>query len=151
MYLKRWLAITLAWLSFSILFAVLQGTAMQLGLEYHINVVVLWPLFGAPDDIYSFRNLAVPRILAYIVTSIPAFLAGLITYQSLSQDRWKFALISIVLIIGPSLGFAIVIGLAGGTTDLRAATHWSTLFHLYLTCITVLAGYLLQKAMSVQE
>jgi len=59
------------------------------GFSYKINQLG-WDIFGPPDEIYSFRNLVLHRIVAWLVCTIPVSLAVLWGYSQISRgDRPK--------------------------------------------------------------
>lgn len=145
---KRWMSVFLAWLSSLVMFAVLQGTVAQLGFEYNMNVAVFWEILGPPDEIYSFRNLALPKIVALIATFTPALLTGLVIYRSVLGNSWRLAFVSAAFLIGPCIGFDLASRFVGSSenTDVGAEVALSFVFALFLLCVTVAAGCLLEKA-----
>ncbi len=46
----------------------------ETGLHYMINQLK-WTLFGPPDDLYSVRNLGLPRLLAWLLCTLPVCIA----------------------------------------------------------------------------
>ena len=66
----------------------------EVGFPYKINQLG-WAIFGPPDNLYSFHNLMLHRIVAWLICTTPVALVGLFF------DRW----------------------LAGPDTSGRRATH----------------------------
>lgn len=60
----------------------------QVGLAYRVNRLD-WALFGPPGSLYGFRNLVLPRVIAWLVcTTPPALIAlGLLVGRSVAGPR----------------------------------------------------------------
>jgi hypothetical protein len=135
------------------MFAVLQSAATNVAFEYTINVSLFWRMLGPPVDIYSFRNLALPRLVAFIATSVPSFLTGLVVYHALLNRRWGFTALSAVCLIGTGFGIALSTMLRRPEPDAAIAAEevLPSFFAVYLVCITCAAAYLLEKATSLHQ
>ncbi len=58
--------------------------AIQIGFAYEIHQLD-WKLFGPSDDLYSFRNLFLPRIIAWLVSTTPVAVITLWAYSKFSK------------------------------------------------------------------
>ena len=56
----------------------------KLNLSWKINQLG-WALFGPPDNLYNFANLALPRLLAWSIVATPAAVIGLVVFERLSR------------------------------------------------------------------
>lgn len=79
---KRMLVALFVWEGALLLFDVLAGHGR---LSWHINQLG-WAIFGAPEDLYSFSNLILPRILAWLLYSTPAALIGIWLFGRLPRQ-----------------------------------------------------------------
>ena len=83
---KRWVCAAVVW---QVLLIPILIWSYEWGFSYKINQLG-WAVFGPPDDLYSFRNLVLPRIAAWVVCTIPVGLTVLWAYSRRSSiDRPK--------------------------------------------------------------
>jgi len=78
----RWwrLAITfLAWEAV-VMMALLAAYKLQLFWFFH---EIDWAIFGPPESIYTFRNIMLPRLLAWLVCTVPI---GIVALSSFSRQ-----------------------------------------------------------------
>jgi hypothetical protein len=62
--------------------------AYEFGLPYQINQLG-WKLFGPAEDLYSFSNLILPRLIAWLLYSIPASCIGLYVYRRFGGGEYE--------------------------------------------------------------
>ena len=55
-------------------------SSYEIGFPYSLNQVG-WAIFGVPDNIYSFTNLALPRIIAWFIETTPVAWTSLWLYS----------------------------------------------------------------------
>ena len=84
-----WFALLCAWLSTAMVFGVLYNAARGVALEYHVNTLVLWNIFGEPDDIDGFRNVVLPKLIVFTLLSIPSTLATVLVYEATAYRCYR--------------------------------------------------------------
>ncbi len=80
---RAWSLVAVAW---QILVLAMLIESYETGLAYKIHRLD-WAIFGPPDDLYSFRNLVLPQLVAWLVCTIPASLAALWMYSRVGRKR----------------------------------------------------------------
>lgn len=78
---KRFLAAVLIWEAIVVLLAIV---ASECRLSSGINLLDR-RVFGT-EEVYTYRNMILPKVVAWLIYSIPASLAGLFTYRKLQQN-----------------------------------------------------------------
>jgi hypothetical protein len=58
-------------------------SSYEMGFSYSLNQVC-WMVFGPPDNIYGFRNLLLPRIIAWLIETTPVAWTSLWLHSKLS-------------------------------------------------------------------
>jgi hypothetical protein len=143
-----WIRVAFSWLSWSLLFAILQSAANSMGFEHMLRTLVLWPAVGQPRDVFSFTNTAVPRIIGYAFTSAPAALLGLLVYvrRPLTRSRIDSAVICVT--ICANWAYCVLMASVNrGNPAEDAPRQWAlSLFVLLIVCSTGLLAWSLNNA-----
>jgi hypothetical protein len=138
----------LSWLIWAVLFAAFQSAADQIGFEYNINLYALWPILGQPRDIFSFKNLAGPKLMVFIATSVPSTFGGLLVFSAFSSRRRRWYAAIVALIAAASCVFSMIARQvqARATVEQRFPDpRFSAVFGLFLASAAVLLGWALNK------
>lgn len=75
-----------AWLGWTWLVWSALVFASTFGISYQINQL-FWALFGVPNDLYSFRNIMLHRIVTWFLCTIPTSIVALRVYTKLTTPR----------------------------------------------------------------
>lgn len=75
-----------AWLGWTWLVWSALVFASAFGISYQINQL-FWALFGIPNDLYSFKNMMLHRIVTWILCTIPTSMVALWVYAKLTTPR----------------------------------------------------------------
>lgn len=140
---KEWQAILVSWVVWQFSFAILYHSAWRIGLDYQINQLVLWKIFGTPDDIYSFRNLFLPKLLTFPILSVAPTLLGLVVYRCYPSDKTRIS----IWFWGFALGFLIIPPLIEFAASIEAAIRPATtlVFLGYILVLTVILFWVTQR------
>ena len=120
------------------LYGLLWITSQNVSLAYHLNTSLLWPLFGVPN-LYGFRNLALPRMLAHVAVATPCAIVGLYVYQQLSSRDWSWSMRRVAIaVVFTVVVFAVPLGLsavAASRTTFNPVDAWA-----YLGLLAIVTG-----------
>ena len=146
---NRWSPVLFAWSSWLVMLAACQTTSAEIGFEYHLNVSVLWLVFGQPDNTYSLRNLLLPTVLAFPLVTAPSILLGLLVYRAFSSERRLFNAQNLLVLI---VAIAFLVFMAGVSTmreslDAPPNPANAVLFGVVLLCVTFLFAWLMDKSL----
>lgn len=75
--------VALSMLISEMLVILVLASSYEIGFSYSLNQVC-WAVFGPPDDLYGFRNIALPRILAWLIETTPVAWTSLWLHLKLS-------------------------------------------------------------------
>ncbi len=79
----RWRQVALSIFIWEVLVILVLVSSYEIGFSYSLNQVC-WAVFGPPDDLYGFRNIALPRINAWLIETTPVVWTSLWLHSKLS-------------------------------------------------------------------
>jgi hypothetical protein len=135
------LALAQAW------FGILTIANYRVGFEYHINQV-LWFALGVPENMYGFRNMVLPGIIARVLELTSAILVALFVYDRLTRRTFRFSVsIALMFIALLSTIFAIMRG--PPIESMHHPLHSAVLFAV-MAISSIVFGYLLLHSREVR-
>jgi hypothetical protein len=84
----NWVLVRRVFYSWQIIVIGLLIGSHEFSFAYKLNQLV-WTVRGPPDNIYSFTNLVLPRILAWLCCTVPVSWVGLRFYSNLTTRPTK--------------------------------------------------------------
>jgi hypothetical protein len=79
----RWRQAGLSILIWEVLVILVLVSSYEIGFSYSLNQVC-WAVFGPPNDLYGFRNIVLPRIIAWLIETTPVAWTSLWLHSKLS-------------------------------------------------------------------
>jgi hypothetical protein len=84
----RWKRMLVGFLAWQLLAVAILIWSFESGFPYLLNQLS-WTLFGPPENLYSFRNITLPRVVGWLLCTTPVGLLALWIY---SEPKWRFSL-----------------------------------------------------------
>lgn len=78
-----WRQVALSVFMWEVLVVLVFVSSYEIGFSYSLNQVS-WAVFGPPDNLYGFRNIVLPRILAWLIETTPVAWTSLWLHSKLS-------------------------------------------------------------------
>ncbi len=137
---NHWFALLCAWLSTAMVFGVLYNAARAVALEFHVNTLVLWNIIGVPEDIYSFRNIVLPKLIVFTFLSIPSTLVTVLVYEATAYKCCRCTWTLIAVAATAVLTFLIVGKLLMSVEPTRRIQESVGVLAYFVYWITLVSG-----------
>lgn len=125
--------ILLSWTAYSVHLFAFRFVSDGIGLEYYLNTHVLWPVLGVPQNVYSMRNIVLPRIIVFVIITCVPLLFGLSVFALCRHPhRWRL-LTGVLCSLASSCVFMAIAQVVSGPEKTRLPSPWiSFMFAAYI-------------------
>lgn len=83
--MSHWSQVALAFCLWQVVVVAVLVSSYELGFHLWLHELD-WAVFGAPENLYSFRNLALHRIVAWFICTTPVACVALWLYSKRTED-----------------------------------------------------------------